>query len=42
MEASTTKYQDQDTIISFMEKIIISFGIPQTIILDNGATFLRA
>lgn len=42
MEASTTKHQDQDTIISLMEKIITRFSILQTIISDNGLTFLGA
>lgn len=41
-KASATKYEDQDTIISFMERIKTRFSIPQTIISDNGLTFLGA
>ena len=40
LEAMPCKNVDQETMIEMIKKIISLFGIPQTIISDNGPTFI--
>lgn len=40
VEAEAVKNVDQEIVVKFVEKLITRFGVPQTIISDNGPSFL--
>jgi len=41
LEAMPCKNTDQEVMIEMIKRIITLFGIPQTIMSENGPTFIR-
>jgi len=42
LETMPCRNANQEAVIEMIKRIITHFGIPQTVVLDNGLTFIKA